>query len=254
MSTNKSKRLSGKVAVVTGASKGIGASIAKHLAEAGASVVVNYSSSKSGADKVVGEITGAGGKAIAIQADLSRKSEIEKLFQETKKAYGVLDVLVNNAGIYEMAALEQITEEHFHKQFNLNVLGLIVATQEALKIFNSAGGSVINISSVVGVNPVASMSVYSATKAAVDAITKSLSKELGARNIRVNSLNPGMVDTEGLQAAGMLGTDFHKQILAQTPLGRTGQPQDIGRVAAFLASDDAGWISGETLRVSGGLL
>src|SRR5580765_1833158 len=249
---NTDGKLGGKVALVTGASKGIGASIAKHLAAEGAAVVVNYHSGKSDADRVVTEITRGGGKAIAAQANLSQKAEIDRLFAETKKAFGRLDILVNNAGIYEFTPLENVTEEHFHKQFNLNVLGLILASQKAAEYFDSAGGCIINIGSGAGINPVPGASVYSATKAAVDAITKSLSKELGARKIRVNSLNPGMVETEGVHTAGVLGTDFHKQILAQTPLGRIGQPEDIGKVAAFLASDDAGWISGETLLVAGG--
>src|ERR1041385_2055097 len=212
--SNNGKKLAGKVAVVTGASKGIGASIAKHLGAEGASVVVNYASSKSGADIVVSEITGAGGKAIAVQGDMAKKSDIERLFAETKKAYGNLDVLVNNAGIYEFLPLEQINEEHFHKQFNLNVLGLILATQEAAKHFNSAG-SVINVSSVVGLNPLPGAAVYSATKAAVDAITKSFSKELGPKKIRVNSINPGMIETEGVHASGLL-EGFKSQVEAQT--------------------------------------
>jgi 3-oxoacyl-[acyl-carrier protein] reductase len=252
MKNNIAKKLDGKVALVTGASKGIGASIAKHLAEDGASVVVNYASSKAGADKVVTEIVAAGGKAVAIQADVAKSVDIDRLLAETKKTFGKLDVLVNNAGVFEFAPLENISEEHFHKQFNLNVLGLILTTQKALGYFNGTGGSVINISSVAGINPPAGASVYSATKGAVDAITKSLAKELGARKIRVNSLNPGMVETEGVHTAGFLGTDFHKQIIAQTPLGRIAQPQDIAKVAVFLASDDSGWISGETLLVSGG--
>ena len=251
-SQNTDGKLRGKVALVTGASKGIGASIAKHLAAQGAAVVVNYHSGKSDADRVVTEITRGGGKAIAVQANLSQKAEIDRLFAETRKAFGGFDILVNNAGIYEFNPLEKITEEHFHKQFNLNVLGLILASQKAAEYFDSAGGCIINIGSGAGGNPVPGASVYSATKAAVDAITKSLSKELGARKIRVNSLNSGMVETEGVHTAGVLGTDFHKQILAQTPLGRIGQPEDIGKVAAFLASDDAGWISGETLLVAGG--
>ena len=251
---NKStdKKLSGKVALVTGASKGIGASIAKHLADEGAAVVVNYLSGKGDAERVVDEITRADGKAIAVQANISKKADIDRLFVETQKAFGRLDILVNNAGIYEFAPLENVTEEHFHKHFNLNVLGLILASQKAAEHFDSAGGCIINIGSGAGINPPPGTSVYSATKAAVDAITKSLSKELGARKIRVNSLNPGMVETEGVHTAGVLGTDFHKQIVAQTPLGRIGQPEDIGKVAAFLASDDAGWISGETLLVAGG--
>ena len=251
---NKStdKKLGGKVALVTGASKGIGASIAKHLADEGAAVVVNYLSGKGDAERVVDEITRADGKAIAVQANISKKADIDRLFVETQKAFGRLDILVNNAGIYEFAPLENVTEEHFHKHFNLNVLGLILASQKAAEHFDSAGGCIINIGSGAGINPPPGTSVYSATKAAVDAITKSLSKELGGRKIRVNSLNPGMVETEGVHTAGVLGTDFHKRILSQTPLGRIGQPQDIGKVAAFLASDDAGWISGETLLVAGG--
>jgi 3-oxoacyl-[acyl-carrier protein] reductase len=253
MSTNITKKLAGKVAVVTGASKGIGASIAKHLAAEGASVVVNYASSKTGADKVVADITAAGGKAVAVQGDVSKKADIDRLFIETKKAYGQLDVLVNNAGIYEFAPLEQISEEHFHKQFNLNVLGLILTTQEAVKYFGPSGGSVINLSSVVGVNPLPNAAVYSATKAAVDAVTKSLAKELGPKKIRVNSINPGMVETEGVHSAGFLESEFPKQVVAQTPLGRIGQPQDIGKVATFFASDDSGWVTGETLLISGGM-
>jgi len=246
------KKLVGKVAIVTGASKGIGAAIAKQLAAEGATVVVNYASSKAGADKVVADITAAGGNAFAVQADVSKKPDIDRLLAETKKRFGHLDVLVNNAGIYEFSPLEQISEEHFHKQFNLNVLGLVLTTQEALKHFNGSGGSVINVSSVVGVNPLPGASVYSATKAAVDAITKSLAKELGPKKIRVNSINPGMIETEGVHSAGIIGGDLEKQVVAQTPLGRIGQPGDIGKVAAFLASDDSGWLTGETLVAAGG--
>ena len=252
MKTN-TKKLSGKVAVVTGASKGIGASIAKHLAAEGASVVVNYASSKAGADKVVAEVTGNGGKAVAVQADVSKKADIERLFAETKKTFGALDILVNNAGVYEFLPLEKVTEEHFHRQFNLNVLGLILTTQEAVKQFNSSGGSVINISSVASTAAPPTGSVYSATKAAVDAVTKSLAKELGPRKIRVNALNPGMVETEGVRSAGIAESDFRKQVEAQTPLGRIGQPQDIAPAAVFLASSDSAWITGETLLVAGGL-
>ena len=252
MSTNISKKLAGKVAVVTGASKGIGAAIARHLAAEGASVVVNYASSKAGADKVVVEIAGTGGKAIAVQADVSKAADIARLFTETKQAFGKVDVLVNNAGVYEFGPLENVTEDHFHKQFNLNVLGLLLVTQEAVKHFPSSGGSFVNISSVVGRHPLPGASVYSATKGAVDAITKSLAKELGPKKIRVNSLNPGMIETEGVHAAGFIGSDFQKQIAAQTPLGRIGQPDDTAKVAVFLASDDSGWVTGETLLVSGG--
>ena len=244
--------LAGKVAVVTGASKGIGASIAKHLAAEGASVVVNYASSKAGADKIVGEITAQGGKAIAVQGSVANKADVDRLFAETKKTFGPTDILVNNAGVYEFSPLEQISEEHFHKQFNTNVLGLILTTQEALKHFNGDGGSIINISSVVGVNPLPNAAVYSATKAAVDAVTKSLAQELGPRKIRVNSINPGMIETEGAHGAGIIGSDFQKDAESKTPLGRIGQPQDVATVATFLASADSGWITGETFLVSGG--
>ena len=253
MSTNITKKLAGKVAVVTGASKGIGASIAKRLAAEGAAVVVNYASSKAGADKVVGEITGAGGKAVAVQGDVSKKADIDRLFGETKKAFGRLDILVNNAGIYEFLPLENVTAEHFHKQFDLNVLGLVLTTQEAVKHFSAVGGSVVNISSIVsGTFAAPNGSVYSATKAAVDAVTRSLSKELGARKIRVNAVNPGMIETEGFHAAGIAESDMRKQVEAQTPLGRIGQPQDIATAAVFFASSDSAWITGETLTVAGG--
>jgi 3-oxoacyl-[acyl-carrier protein] reductase len=246
-----SQRLKGKVAVVTGASKGIGAAIALQLAAEGAAVVVNYATSKEGADRVVGEITGSGGRAVAVQADVAKPADIRRLFAEAKKAFGTLDVLVNNAGVYEFAPLEAVTPEHFRKQFELNVLGLILATQEAIKQFGSAGGSIINISSVVAAG-LPGASVYSATKAAVDAVTHSLAKELGPRNIRVNSINPGLIETEGVHSAGFVGSDFQKQIAAQTPLGRIGQPRDIGPVAVFLASAESGWITGETIHVAGG--
>jgi 3-oxoacyl-[acyl-carrier protein] reductase len=245
-------RLQGKVAVVTGASKGIGAAIAEHLAAEGASVVVNYSASKAGADAVVRHITDRGGKAVAIQADLSKPDDIKRLFARTRETYGKLDVLVNNAGVYEFAPLDGITPEHFHKLFNLNVLGLLLATGEAVKLMGPAGGSIINISSVVGPMPIENASVYSATKAAVDAVTIALSKELGPKRIRVNSLNPGMVETEGLHAAGIAASDLRKKIEAQTPLGRIAQPVDIARVAVFYASDDAGWVTGQTLLLAGG--
>jgi 3-oxoacyl-[acyl-carrier protein] reductase len=245
-------KLTGKVAVVTGASKGIGASIAEYLADEGASVVVNYASSRSGADAVVKHITDKGGKAIAAQADVSKPADITRLFAETKAAFGKVDILVNNAGIYDFGALGTITPEHFHKQFDLNVLGLLLTTQEAVALMGDAGGSVINISSIVGPMPVGSAAVYSASKAAVDAITVSLSKELGPRKIRVNSLNPGMVDTEGFRSAGLAESDFRKTIESQTPLGRIAQPEDIARAAVFFASDDAGWVTGQTLILAGG--
>jgi 3-oxoacyl-[acyl-carrier protein] reductase len=246
-------KLAGKVAIVTGASKGIGASIAKHLAAAGATVVVNYSSSKAGADAVVEEIMKQGGKAVAVGANLSKPEEVTKLFDETKKQFDKLDILVNNAGVYEFAPLEAITPEHFHKQFDLNVLGLLLATQEAVKLMGSAGGSIVNISSILARSASPSSSVYSATKAAVNAITVSLSQELGAKQIRVNAVNPGMVETEGAHTAGITESDFRKQVEAQTPLGRIGQPKDIAPTVAFLASDDASWITGETFYVAGGL-
>ncbi len=245
--------LAGKVAVVTGASKGIGAGIAKDLAAAGAKVVVNYSSSQDGADRVVSEIVRAGGTAIAVQADVSKASDIKKLFEETKKAFGSLDILVNNAGVYQFAPLEDVSEEHFHRHFNINVLGLILATQEAVTYFGPNGGSVINIGSVVSrLAPVNSV-VYTATKGAVDAVTHVLAKELGPKNIRVNSINPGGVETEGSISAGIIGSDFEANLVAQTPLGRIGQPTDISPIAVFLASDKSGWLTGETLLASGGM-
>ena len=249
-----SGKLQGKVAIVTGASKGIGAAIAKRLAAEGAAVVVNYSASKAGADGVVNEIKSKGGQAVAVQANLAKPAEVERLFTEAKKAFDHLDILVNNAGIYEFSPLEAISPEHFHKQFDLNVLGLVLASQQAAKHFGSQGGSIVNISSVVAHSPAATASVYSATKAAVDAITKSLAKELGPRKIRVNSVNPGMVETEGLHGSGIAASDFRKTIEAQTPLGRIGQPDDIAPVAVFFASSDSAWITGETLTVSGGLV
>lgn len=246
------KKLEGRVAIVTGASKGIGAAIALHLAEEGAKVVVNYSSSKEGADRVVNEIVKKGGKAVAVQANMTKQPDLQRLFSETKKAFGQLDILVNNAGVYENAPIEEVTVEHFHKMFDLNVLSLLLATQEAIKHFSNKGGSVINISSLAAVSPVPSMSVYSATKAAVDSITKTLALELGARKIRINSVNPGLVDTEGVRSAGYNKGDFLETIVSQTPLGRIGEPQDIAPAVAFLASDEASWITGETLLISGG--
>jgi 3-oxoacyl-[acyl-carrier protein] reductase len=248
-----SQKLAGKVALVTGASKGIGAEIAVQLAQAGAAVTVNYSSSKEGAERVVAEIVKSGGKAVAVQADLSQPDDVRRLFGRVKEAFGRLDVLVNNAGIYEFSPLEEITPDHFHKQFNLNVLGLLLASQEAAKFFGQEGGSIVNISSVVATAAPPNTSVYSATKAAVNAITRSLAQELGARKIRVNAINPGMVETEGMRSAGIHESDFRKQVEAQTPLGRIGQPQDIAPAAVFLASSDSAWITGETLYISGGM-
>jgi 3-oxoacyl-[acyl-carrier protein] reductase len=244
--------LKGKVAVVTGASKGIGAGIAKALAEAGASVVVNYASSKEGAERVVAEITGKGGKAIAVQGDVAKAADVQRLFAESKKAFGPLDVLVNNAGVFQFEPLEAATETEFHRQFNTNVLGLILATKEAVKHFGPDGGSVINIGSVASDDKPAMSVVYSATKGAVDAITGVLAKELAARKIRVNSINPGGVETEGTHTAGIIGSDFAKQMVSRTALGRIGQPEDIAPVAVFLASPDSGWMTGEVIRVSGG--
>jgi len=245
-------KLDGKIAVVTGASKGIGASIAEHLAAEGASVVVNYASSKPGADAVVKRITDKGGKAIAVQGDVSRPADITRLFGETKKAYGKLDILVNNAGIYEFLPLEAVTAEHFHKQFDLNVLGLLLTTQEAVKLIGPEGGSIINISSIVGPMPAPNGSVYSATKAAVDALTIALSRELGPKKIRVNSLNPGLVETEGLHAIGFAESELRTVVEGQTPLGRIAQPEDIARAAVFFASGDAGWVNGQSLLLTGG--
>ncbi len=245
-------RLKTKVAVVTGASKGIGAAIAKGLAAEGAAVVVNYASSRAGADQVVKQITAGGGKAIAVQGDVSKAADVERVFAETRKAFGRLDVLVNNAGVYEFAPLEEVTEKQFHRMFDTNVLGLILATQEAAKHL-SEGGSVINIGSVAStVTPPAS-AVYTATKGAVDAVTRVLAKELGPKKIRVNSINPGGVETEGFHTAGFAGSDFEKAMVAQTPLGRLGQPEDIAPIAVFLASEESRWLTGETLLASGGM-
>ncbi|WP_158812493.1 SDR family NAD(P)-dependent oxidoreductase [Methylocapsa sp. S129] len=246
-------KLAGKVAVVTGASKGIGAGIAKSLGAAGAAVVVNYASSKEGADQVVAEIKGKGGKAIAVQGDVSKAADVQRLFAETKKAFGSLDVLVNNAGVYQFSPLETVTEGEFHRQFNTNVLGLLLTTQEAVKQFGAEGGSVINIGSNASQITPPMSAIYTATKGAVDAITHVLAKELAPRRIRVNSINPGPVETEGVHAAGIIGTDFQKQMVAQTPLGRMGQPEDIGPIALFLASADSGWLTGEILLASGGM-
>jgi 3-oxoacyl-[acyl-carrier protein] reductase len=245
--------LKGKVAIVTGASKGIGAGIAKGLGAAGAAVVVNYSSSKEGADRVVAEITGKGGKAVAVQGDVSKAADVRRLFAETKRAFGAPNVLVNNAGIYAFDPIEAVTENEFHRQFNTNVLAPILTIQEAVKHFGPNGGSVINISSVASASAVPNTVVYSATKGAVDSIARVLAKELGARNIRVNTIAPGGVETEGTHKAGVIGSDFEKQLVADTPLGRLGQPDDIAGVAVFLASDNARWLTGERITASGGL-
>ena len=245
-------KLNGKVAVITGASKGIGASIAEHLAAAGASVVVNYASSKAGAEAVASRIAAKGGKAIVVRADVSQLTGIQRLFEETRDFYGQLDILVNNAGIYEFAPLEAITAHHIRKQFDLNVTGLLLTTQEAVKLMGRDGGSIVNIGSIVGSMPSPNASVYSATKAAVDAVTISLSQELGPRKIRVNSLDPGMVETEGLRTAGLHKGEFREQQDRATPLGRIAQPEDIALAATFLASDDARWITGQVIVAAGG--
>jgi 3-oxoacyl-[acyl-carrier protein] reductase len=244
-------KLSGKVAIVTGASKGIGASIAKHLAAAGAAVVVNYSTSKKGADKVVADIVAAGGKAIAVQANVANRIESERLLAESKEAFGQLDILVNNAGIYEIAPPGQIMEEHFHRLFDLNVQGLILTTQEALKHFGPEGGSIINVSSIVSTLSPADQSVYNASKSAVDGLTRTFAKELGGRKIRVNSINPGPIETEGTHSTGFM--DRFQTLIPTIPLGRIGQPQDIAPGVAFLASSDSEWMTGETLYVTGGI-
>jgi len=253
MSSLNSSKLANKVALVTGASKGIGASIAKHLAAAGASVVVNYSSSKAGADKVVAEITAAGGKAVAVQGDVSKPADITRFVTEASATYGKIDILVNNAGVYEFQPLEAITAEHYHRIFNINVLGLLLTTQEAVKHFPATGGSIINIGSIVtDITPPAS-AVYTGTKGAVDAITGVLAKELGAKNIRVNALNPGLTITEGTHTAGIAGSEFEANAVKNTPLGRAGRPDDIAKAAVFLASDDSGWVTGDRLRAGGGV-
>lgn len=246
-------KLANKVAVVTGASKGIGAGIAKAMAAEGAAVVVNYASSKEGAESVVSAIEKKGGKALAVQGDVAKPEDVERIFAETKKAFGKVDILVNNAGVYKFHPLEEVTEDEFHRQFNTNVLGLILATKEAAKYFNGGGGSIINVGSVASrVTPPQSV-VYTATKGAVDAVTGVLARELGTKGIRVNSINPGLVHTEGTHSAGIIGSDFETRTIAETPLARSGHPDDIAPVAVFLASDDSRWVTGETLLASGGM-
>ena len=244
-------KLQGKVALVTGASKGIGAAIAKELAAQGAAVAVNYSTSKAGADKVVAEIKAAGGKAIAVHGNVGEPEAIGPLVATVARELGPITTLVNNAGVYEFSPIEAVTPEHFHRQFNVNVLGLLLTTQAALQHFSPKGGSIINIGSVAA-DGVGTASVYSATKGAVDSVTQSLAQELGGKQIRVNSLNPGMVETEGVHTAGFIGSDFHKEVITRTPLGRIGQPGDIATIAAFLASDDATWVNGQTIHAAGG--
>ena len=243
--------LKGKVAIVTGASKGIGAGIAKKLAAAGAAVVVNYSSSKEGADRVVADIKANGGKAIAVQGDVAKAADVQRLFDETEKTFHALDVLVNNAAVYGFQPLEQITEDEFHREFNVNVLGTILTTKEAVKHFGPNGGSIINISSIASAGE-PQAAVHSGTKGAVDAITRTFAAELGPRKIRVNAIAPGGVETEGVRSLGILGSDYVKEMVARTPLGRFGQPDDIARIAVFLASEDSAWMTGERLTASGG--
>jgi 3-oxoacyl-[acyl-carrier protein] reductase len=246
-------KLQGKIAVVTGASKGIGAGIARALGAAGAAVVVNYASDKAGAEKAVADIKAKGGKAVAVQGDVSKSADVKHLFDETRKAFGKLDVLVNNAGVFKFFPLEETAEAEFHRQFNINVLGTLLSTQEALNHFGPDGGSVINVSSVASLAAIPNSSIYSATKGAVDAIGRVLGAELGARKIRVNTIAPGGVETEGVHAIGIIGSDMEKQMVASTPLGRLGQPDDIAKVAVFLASDDSAWLTGERITASGGL-
>jgi len=252
MNTN-TKKLAGKVAVVTGASKGIGAAIAKQFAAESASVVVNYVSAKQNADRVVDEISKPGGKAIAIQGNVAKKAEVERLFAEAEKAFGKIDILVNNAGVYEFVPLEEVTEQQFHRMFDVNVLGMLLVTQEALKHFNAGGGSIINVSSLASSLTPPTAVVYNATKGAVDAITRTLAKELGPRKIRVNSINPGMVITDGVISGGFHESEFRTMLESQTPLGRVGQTDDIAPAAVFFASDDSKWITGEMLLIAGGL-
>lgn len=245
-------KLQGKVAIVTGASKGIGAAIAKAYGQAGAAVVVNYASDRGGAERVVSEITGKGGKAIALQGDVSRAGDVERLFAVARETFGGVDVLVNNAGVFRFSALEDITEEEFHREFNINVLGTLLAAREASKAFGAKGGSIINLSSVVSQSPPPGSSIYSATKGAVDTITVALAGELGPRKIRVNTIAPGGVDTEGARTLGVVGSEFETNLVSRTPLGRFGQPDDIAKVAVFLASDDSAWLTGERISASGG--
>ena len=246
-------KLQGKVAVVTGASKGIGAGIAKALAAEGASVVVNYAASREGAERVVREITERGGKALAVQADVAKRADVERLFDEAARAFGTVDVLVNNAGVYRFASIEGFSEDEFHRQFNTNVMGLLLATQQAVARFGPGGGSIINIGSGAPLLALPNTAVYTATKAAVASITQVLSKELGTRKIRVNTIAPGGVETEGVHDLGLIGSDLERDMVSKTPLGRIGQPQDIAPIAVFLASADSGWITGEVILASGGM-
>lgn len=248
------KKLENKVAIVTGASKGIGAGIAKAFAKAGAKVVVNYATDKAGAYKIVDEITKNGGNAIAVHCDVTKSADVQRLFEETQNNFGKLDILVNNAGVFTFEPIEAVTEESFHRQYNTHVLGNLLCSQQAVKMFGNNGGSIINISSTVSTNPMAGLIVYCSAKAAIDTFTKVLAKELGSRNIRINTIAPGVTDTEGNHTAGIIGGDLEKQMVSLTPLGRVGQPEDIAKVAVFLASDDAAWVTGERITVAGGLL
>lgn len=245
-------RLNGKVAVVTGASKGIGAAIAKRFAAEGASVVVNYASSREGADRVVSEITAAGGKAVAVGGNVAKAADVAKVFEETKKAFGPVDVLVNNAGVYAFQPVLELTEDEFHREFDINVLGPLLATREGVKHFSPNGGSIINVSSVISEKPLPNASIYAGTKGALDAITRILAQELGPKRIRVNTIAPGAVETEGSRDLGVVGGDFEKVLIGRTPLGRLGQPDDIAGLALFLATDDARWVTGERISAAGG--
>lgn len=247
-------KLKDKVAIVTGSSKGIGAGIAKAFAIAGAKVIVNYASDKNGADKVVNEITKNGGTAIAVHCDVTKATDVQKLFEETKKAFGKLDILVNNAGVFTFEPIEEVSEESFQRLYNTHVLGNLLCSQKAVEMFGDDGGNIINISSTVSINPMAGLIVFSSAKAAVDTFTKVLAKELGGRKIRINTIAPGITETEGSHTAGVIGSDLEKQMVVNTPLGRTGQPEDIAKVAVYLASDDAAWVTGERITVAGGFL
>jgi 3-oxoacyl-[acyl-carrier protein] reductase len=245
-------KLIGKVAVITGASKGIGAGIAKAYAKEGAAVVVNYATSRVGAEKVVAEIVAGGGKAIAVQGSVAKAADVKRLFEETVTAFGKLDILVNNAGIYKFAGIQDITEESFHEMFNINVLGSILAIQQAVKLFGDKGGVIINIGSIVSTLDMPTSLIYTQTKYAIDGLTRILAKELGPKNIRVNSINPGLIETEGSHSSGVMNGEAEKWHVSETPLGRVGKPQDIGKVAVFLASEDSYWVHGETIAVAGG--
>jgi 3-oxoacyl-[acyl-carrier protein] reductase len=244
--------LAGKVAVVTGASKGIGAGIARELAAAGASVVLNYAAAQDDAERVVASIKQKGGKAIAVQGDVSKEADVKRLFVETKEAFGPVDVLVNNAGVYAFQPIEDVSEAEYRREFDINVLGPLLATREAVAHFNGNGGSVINVSSVASTKAVATAAIYSGTKGALDAITRAFAAELGPRKIRVNTIAPGVIETEGTHTVGVIGSEFEKQAAAQTPLGRIGQPNDVGKIAVFLASDQSGWVTGERIVAAGG--